>query len=176
MGLIVNTRRPCESGDPATLAHRAYPRFWGVAFLAALVLLAGCTALKRFAYEGFGRDGWQKPDEVIAALALRAGDRIADIGSGSGYFTLRLARAVGPSGKVYAVDIDHAMNEDLAARAREAGLANIEIVNARVDDPMLPARARPNGNGTPRMPGAARSRRSSAAGRSGALPPRTSLP
>jgi ubiquinone/menaquinone biosynthesis C-methylase UbiE len=109
-----------------------------LAGLLALLLACGCTSFKRFAYEGFSRDGWQKPDEVIAALGLKAGDRVADIGSGSGYFTLRLARAVGPSGKVYAVDIDRAMNEDLAARASEAGLANIETVDARAEDPMLP--------------------------------------
>ncbi|MGB5079864.1 MAG: methyltransferase domain-containing protein [Burkholderiales bacterium] len=113
-------------------------RAWAAAVLAVL-LLCGCSALKRFAYEGFGRDGWQKPEEVVAALGLRAGDRVADIGSGSGYFTLRLARAVGPSGKVYAVDIDRGMNAALAERAREAGLANVEIIDARVDDSMLPA-------------------------------------
>jgi len=128
MGLIP-VRPPVRSGG----ARRA-----AIAALAAVLLFSGCTPLKRFAYEGFGRDGWQKPDEVIAALALRPGDRVADIGSGSGYFSFRLARAVGASGRVYAVDVDRAMNEDLAERAREAGLANIEVVDARADDPMLP--------------------------------------
>ena len=109
-----------------------------VAGLLAALLVCGCTSLKRFAYEGFGRDSWQKPEEVIAALGLKAGDRVADIGSGSGYFTLRLARAVGPSGKVYAVDIDRAMNAELAERARDAGLANVETVDARAEVPMLP--------------------------------------
>ena len=45
--------------------------------IVVLVLLAGCGALKRFAYEGRGRDAWQKPDEVIALLGIRAGDRMA---------------------------------------------------------------------------------------------------
>jgi hypothetical protein len=52
------------------------------------------------------RDDYQKPDEVMRALALRAGERVADIGAGSGYFTLRVARAVGPEGRVRALDIN----------------------------------------------------------------------
>lgn len=52
------------------------------------------------------RDEWQKPDEVVRKLQLRSGDAVADLGSGPGYFTLRLAQAVGPAGKVYAVDLD----------------------------------------------------------------------
>src|SRR5512142_744661 len=51
------------------------------------------------------RDAWQKPDEVVGALQLREGETVADVGAGSGYFTLRLAKAVGERGRVYAVDI-----------------------------------------------------------------------
>ncbi len=58
-----------------------------------VLLLAGCTSLKRCAYEGINRDQWQKPDKVIRSLGIRSGDRIADLGSGGGYFTFRLARA-----------------------------------------------------------------------------------
>jgi arsenite methyltransferase len=109
-----------------------------VAAVLAVLLLCSCTALKRFAYEGFGRDGWQKPDEVVAALALYAGDRVADLGSGGGYFTFRLAKAVGPTGKVYAVDVDSSLLDDLAGRAREQGFPNVQKVLARYDDPLLP--------------------------------------
>ncbi len=148
MGLIAYFRRPRRkrakasfeerpSGGPATLAHRD-PKSWGLAFLAALVLLAGCTSFKRLAYEGFGRDGWQKPDEVVAALALRAGDRVADLGSGGGYFTFRFSKAVGPTGKVYAVDVDRDMLDYIGARAKEDGHPNIETVLAKYDDPLLP--------------------------------------
>lgn len=112
-------------------------RAWIAAVLAVL-LLSSCTALKRFAYEGFGRESWQKPEEVVAALALRPGDRVADLGSGGGYFTFRLARAVGPGGRVYAVDVDAGLLEDIAERAREQGYGNIENVLAKYDDPMLP--------------------------------------
>jgi len=112
--------------------------FLGVAALAALILVAGCTALKRYAYEGFGRDDWQKPEQVIEALALRPGDRVADLGSGGGYFTFRFSKAVGAAGKVYAVDVDRDLLEYIAARAKDEGMRNIETVAAKYDDPLLP--------------------------------------
>ena len=79
--------------------------------LASLLLIAtlagGCTGFKRWAYgEGPSRDAWQFPDRVIQSLDIEPGDRVADLGAGDGYFTFRLAEAVGPSGIVYAVDID----------------------------------------------------------------------
>jgi len=110
----------------------------GAAALAALVLLAGCTALKKCAYEGFGRDGWQQPEKVVQALAIKPGERVADLGSGGGYFTFRLSQAAGPAGKVYAVDVDRDMLEDLAERANKDGYRNIEKVLAQYDDPSLP--------------------------------------
>ena len=57
--------------------------------------LASCGACRRFAYEGFGRDDWQQPDEVIALLEIPAGAVVADLGAGGGYFTFKLAAAVG---------------------------------------------------------------------------------
>jgi predicted methyltransferase len=106
---------------------------------AALLLAGGCTALKRCAYEGPGRDGWQKPDEVVHALALPAGARVADLGSGGGYFTFRLADAVGPTGRVFAVDVDKDLLEYVAEEAKERGYANVEGIEAAFDDPRLPA-------------------------------------
>jgi predicted methyltransferase len=104
-----------------------------------LLTFAGCTTLKRYAYEGFNRDEWQKPEEVIRALRIQPGQVVADLGSGSGYFTFRLARAVGPGGKVYAVDVDEGMNRYITAQARERGLTNIEVILAKRDDPLLPS-------------------------------------
>jgi ubiquinone/menaquinone biosynthesis C-methylase UbiE len=112
-----------------------YPR---VAVVLLAVVVAGCTTLKRCGYEGWGRDDWQHPEEVVRALGLRAGDRVADLGSGSGYFTFRLANAVGPTGQVYAVDVDEAMNAYIAERAREKGVGNVGVILARYDDPLLP--------------------------------------
>jgi len=100
---------------------------------------AGCTQLKRFAYEGWGRDKWQKPDEVIRSLQLQPGNRVADLGSGGGYFTFRLAKAVGPSGHVYAVDVDEGLNAYIAGRARDEGFNNVDVILAKYDDPLLPA-------------------------------------
>ncbi|MBI2351819.1 MAG: class I SAM-dependent methyltransferase [Deltaproteobacteria bacterium] len=106
-------------------------------WLLGVFLLAGCTTLKRCAYQGFGRDEWQKPDEVIRSLKIKAGESVADLGSGSGYFTFRLARAIGPTGRVYAADIDAGLNEDIANRARAEGYTNIQTILARPDDPLL---------------------------------------
>ena len=102
-----------------------------------LFLTTACTDIKKWAYEGFNRDEWQKPEEVIKALAIQPGDHVVDLGSGSGYFTFRLADAVGPTGKVYAVDIDKDMNADLAKRAKDKGFQNIEVVLAQPKDPGL---------------------------------------
>ncbi len=103
-----------------------------------VAVCTGCTGLKQCAYEGFNRDSWQQPDQVIRSLNLQPGDVVADLGSGSGYFTFRLADAVGPDGKVYAVDIDQEMNELIAKRAREEGYDNVRVVLARPHDPGLP--------------------------------------
>ena len=108
----------------------------------ALVLIAlvcgGCNALKRTAYEGFDRNEWQHPEEVIRSLGLQAGGKVADLGSGSGYFTVRLASAVGSTGKVYAVDVDREMNDYVVKRAQEEGYNNVEVILAKYDDPLLP--------------------------------------
>jgi cyclopropane fatty-acyl-phospholipid synthase-like methyltransferase len=83
------------------------------------------------------RDVYQKPHEVIAALDLKPGEVIADIGSGSGYFTLRLAAHVG-DGRVYAVDIDPEMVRHLNRRVRDAGLRSVRVLLADPGDPLLP--------------------------------------
>lgn len=89
------------------------------------------------ALEDPGREEWQQPQEVITKLDLKQGEAVADLGAGSGYFTLRLARAVGPTGKVYAVDIDSQMLEHVTRRAKEENLENIHAVLAAPDDPKL---------------------------------------
>ena len=111
----------------------------GLLLSLAALAASGCTWIKRTAYEGFGRDSWQQPEEVIRALQLREGDRVADLGAGGGYFTFRLARAVGPSGQVYAVDVDRGMIEYLQKRSEEEGAGNLETVLADYDDPRIPA-------------------------------------
>ena len=85
------------------------------------------------------RDAWQKPHEVIQALALSRGSKVADIGAGTGYFTVRLAHRVG-SGRVYAVDIEPDMVRYLNNRAKREKLGNVRAVLATPGDPRLPER------------------------------------
>jgi ubiquinone/menaquinone biosynthesis C-methylase UbiE len=83
------------------------------------------------------RDAYQKPDEVVKALALRPGEVVADIGAGTGYFALRFAQAVGDAGRVYAVDISPDMVKHLNKRLRDAKVRNVFTVLAEPDDPLL---------------------------------------
>ena len=87
------------------------------------------------------RDSWQKPDEVVQALGLKNGDVVADIGAGTGYFTRRLARAVAPDGRVYAVDVAADVLGYLKQEAEKEGLRNIVTIVSQEDDPLLPANA-----------------------------------
>jgi len=129
-----------EELSPAGAAVHAwkYRKLVRALFILSVALLAGCTALKQCAYEGFNRDEWQHPERVIASLDLEQGQHVADLGSGSGYFTFRLAEAVGRTGKVYAVDVDPEMNEVVTQRAKDGGFDNIEVILAKYDDPSLP--------------------------------------
>src|SRR5512134_4139069 len=104
----------------------------------AALALSACTAVKRCAYEGGGRDEWQKPDEVVRALELAPGARVADLGSGGGYFTFRLAEAVGAGGRVFAVDVDEGLNTYVREEAARRELTQIAIVLAAYDDPRIP--------------------------------------
>ncbi len=113
-------------------------RLWALVAALSLVLGSGCAQCKRFAYEGFGRDRSQQPERVIAALGIEPGDRVADLGAGGGYFTFRLADAVGSTGRVYAIDVDPDMVDYLRQRAAD-GYRNVEVIQAATDDPGLPA-------------------------------------
>jgi len=84
------------------------------------------------------RDKYQKPHEVMTALDVKDGEIIADIGAGSGYFSLRLARHVGTTGHVYAVDVSPDMTRFLNERIAGAKLLNISTILAKPDDPLLP--------------------------------------
>jgi ubiquinone/menaquinone biosynthesis C-methylase UbiE len=108
------------------------------ALLVALLLAASaCGWSKRFAYSGVGRDEWQQPARVIETLALPQGAKVADLGAGGGYFTFRLADAVGPDGVVYAVDVDPDMLSYVRDRAEDEGRANVVVIEAAYDDPKL---------------------------------------
>lgn len=104
----------------------------------ALLILASCAVIKQCAYEGIGRDQWQQPERVIQSLEIKPGARVVDLGSGGGYFTFRLAKAVGSSGKVYAVDIDRDMTDLVAKQAKKEPAGNVEVILGKPDDPLLP--------------------------------------
>ena len=88
--------------------------------------------------EGPDRAGWQKPDEVVRALKLAPGAVVGEVGAGPGYFTLRLARAVGPSGKVIAVEVVPEILAVLEQRLAAAGVANVAPLLSPAEDPRLP--------------------------------------
>jgi ubiquinone/menaquinone biosynthesis C-methylase UbiE len=84
------------------------------------------------------RDAWQKPDEVLKILNLQEGQVIADIGSGSGYFTTRFARALAPlKGRVMALDVDEGMVAHLRQRLTQEQLKNVTVIQVPPHDPLL---------------------------------------
>jgi ubiquinone/menaquinone biosynthesis C-methylase UbiE len=85
------------------------------------------------------REQEENPEGALDALSIRAGMVVADVGAGTGYMSLRLANRVGPSGKVYANDIQAEMLRRLRENAAKAGLTNIETVQGEEADPKLPA-------------------------------------
>jgi ubiquinone/menaquinone biosynthesis C-methylase UbiE len=84
------------------------------------------------------RDVWQQPKTVIQALSIAPGSRVADLGAGGGYFTWRLAEAVGPEGKVYAVDVDETALRLIEQERAQRGVAHVELVRATPTDARLP--------------------------------------
>jgi arsenite methyltransferase len=90
--------------------------------------------------EGPRRAATQKLDEVLSDLSLKPGMIVADIGAGSGFFSRPLAKAVAPSGKVYAVDIQQGLLDYIDKRDKEDNIRNIQTVLGEFDDPKLPVR------------------------------------
>jgi len=91
--------------------------------------------------EGPDRDAWQKPEQIMDRLAIADGSAVADIGAGAGWFTIRLARRVGPNGIVYAQDVQRQMLEAIRRRVAREGLQNVETRLGEGSTPNLPARA-----------------------------------
>lgn len=89
--------------------------------------------------EGPDRDAWQQPERIMDALGIADGSIVADLGAGGGWFTVRLARRVGPNGLVYAEDIQPQMIESIQRRIEREGLKNVRTVLGVADDPRLPA-------------------------------------
>jgi len=98
----------------------------------AVATLTILTALER------ERDSWQRPQEILQQLDVHPGNVVVDLGSGAGYFTLKLAPMVGPDGRVLAVDLRRESLAFLWIRARRESYWNIRIIHGEVDNPDLP--------------------------------------
>jgi ubiquinone/menaquinone biosynthesis C-methylase UbiE len=85
------------------------------------------------------RDEWQKPDQIMDALRVAEGSTVADVGAAGGWFTMQLARRVGPNGIVYAEDIQLQMVEGIARRALRENLPWVRPILGTATDPRLPA-------------------------------------
>jgi 2-polyprenyl-3-methyl-5-hydroxy-6-metoxy-1,4-benzoquinol methylase len=84
------------------------------------------------------RDEWQQPDRIMDALSIAEASKVADVGAGGGWFTIRLARRVGPNGRVFAEDVQSQMIESTKRRVTNQGLNNVEFILGTPDDPRLP--------------------------------------
>jgi len=85
-----------------------------------------------------GRDGWQHPHRVLESLDIEPGDTVAEIGAGGGYWIGHLSRAVGPDGRVYAVEVEQSLVDELEDLVEEEAYANVEVILGAYHDPKLP--------------------------------------
>ncbi len=92
-------------------------------------------------FEDPKRDENVQPNRIMDILGINAGSNVADIGAGSGWFTVRAARRVGNNGVVYAVDINRNYLDYIEKRAKQEGLANIHTILGKEDDPLLPRKS-----------------------------------
>jgi SAM-dependent methyltransferase len=115
---------PAPSARPAAPAQKSKSRLFQTVDLGLL--------------EAPDRDEWQKPDLIMDMLRIAEGSTVADLGAGSGWFSTRLARRVGPNGAVYAEDIQEPMVDWLAVRARRENLMWIRPILGTATDPRLP--------------------------------------
>jgi len=125
-------------------------RRWALAVTVALVatIAVDAQSLQRhrqlFPPENLGilespdRAQWQKPDQIMDALNIAEGSKVADIGAGSGWFTIQLAARVGPKGMVYAQDVQPQMLEAIRARVTREGLRNVATRLGSGSNPNLP--------------------------------------
>lgn len=116
-----------------SLTARQAPTLLLLSLVAATLLSPTACQAQR------NRDNWQRVPDVLTALAIEEGSRVADIGAGDGYFTRHLARAVGDAGRVFAVEISQRALSQLRRVATEEGFENIEVIEGEFDDPKLPS-------------------------------------
>ncbi|MGZ8365618.1 MAG: class I SAM-dependent methyltransferase, partial [Nitrospira sp.] len=117
--------------------HRLPCKFLG-ALSGVVLCLTGCAGWNYQDMADPSRDVWQKPQGVVEKLSIGRGARVADLGSGTGYFTWHLAKAVGARGTVYAVDINSASLDMIFKEMVARGTPNVRPVHAELHNPRLP--------------------------------------
>ena len=122
-------------------AHSNHP-LWTLASF-GLVLLFGFIAVGTQAHQSGDarqsdpREQWFRVADIFQALGLQEGSRVADVGAGTGFFTVPMAHIVGKAGRVFAVDIDEKVVTKLRQRIMEAALDNVEVIQGDPRDPKL---------------------------------------
>jgi ubiquinone/menaquinone biosynthesis C-methylase UbiE len=106
--------------------------------VACVVAVTLAAATCESAADDAQRDARLQPERVMDAVGIRPGMVVGEAGAGRGYFTFKLARLVGASGKVYANDIDRGALDHVRKVCREEGIGNVETVVGEVEDPLFP--------------------------------------
>lgn len=118
--------------------RKALPALYRPTYL-FLSLLFVATILPPQSQAQRNRDSWQRVPDVLAALAVGEGSRVADVGAGDGYFTRHLAQEVGSTGHVFAVEISQRALSQLRRLVENEGFDNVEVIEGETDDPKLPS-------------------------------------
>jgi predicted methyltransferase len=108
----------------------------GLAVVAAALLVLAESALAQ--QDEREREKIERVSDILTALGVRDGAHIADVGSSDGFYTLRIAKAVAPSGRAYAIDIEQKSLDKLRERAQKEAITNVEIILSEPADPRLP--------------------------------------
>ncbi len=140
VALSSNGIRPFAA-DPGRLCAWSLNRFFALSSLLLLLAFVSVWSPTHAAQDDAGRDAWQRPEQVMDVLGVRAGSVVGDVGCGEGYFVLHLARRVGPEGTVYAVDTDEQVLSKLRRRLNADNLRTVRLIHSRPDDPLLPEAA-----------------------------------
>jgi SAM-dependent methyltransferase len=127
---------PAHPAPPAPLGPPASPALSGPDPQKANTRLFGTQDLGLL--EAPDREQWQKPDQIMDAIGVAEGSKVAELGAAGGWFTLQLAERVGPNGRVYAEDIQRAMLEGISRRMQSENLTNVTTVLGTPSDPHLP--------------------------------------
>ncbi|MGH9143465.1 MAG: methyltransferase domain-containing protein [Vicinamibacterales bacterium] len=128
---------PAPAARPADPAHPARPAFSDEQSAKPNTRLFGTQDLGLL--ETPDREQWQKPDQIMDALGVAEGSKVAELGAAGGWFTLQLAERVGPNGRVYAEDIQRAMLDGISRRMSAESLTNVTTVLGTPSDPHLPS-------------------------------------